>query len=326
LPQAADMIHAISIAPPDKSVSIFGDTSYKFFDRLTLGAGVRYYKNWIGTSYSSCCDAVPVFMPNPKADFDSVDPRFYALYRVSDALNIYTSAAKGFRSGGVNGFDPNGVALPNFGPESVWTYELGAKGALFDGRFTADGAVFYTDYKDYQINGLLPPPAPPFNFTRNGGAAWVRGVEWDLTWHPGYGWYLSFNGNVLKTRFYKIAVLEGAYNVGDGLDLVPDHTITVSAQRDFTWNDKQGFARLDYSQVGPETFRNRSIGDYYFGETHNINMLNFTVGLQWTDKLSLGLFAQNLLNDQNFTNPSYIEGANKSRPRTFGANFAVKFD
>lgn len=326
LPPPPDELHAITISPPDKSVSFFGDTSYKFFDRLTLGAGVRYYKNSMGTSYTSCCGAIPIYMPNPTADFHSVDPRFYALYRVSDAINIYSSAAKGFRSGGVNGFFPNGETEPNFAPESIWTYELGAKAALLDGRFTADGAVFYSDYTNYQINGLLPPPAPPFNFTRNGGAAWVKGVEWDLAWHPSAGWMLSFNGNVLKTRFYKIAVLESAYNVGDGLDLVPEYTFTASAQRDFAWNGKQGFARFDYSQVGPETFRNRSIGDFYFGETHNINMLNFTVGIQWTDQLSLGLFAQNLLNDQNFTNPSYIEGANKSRPRTFGANFAVKFD
>jgi outer membrane receptor protein involved in Fe transport len=257
-----------------------------------------------------------------------LDPRFYADYIVVDGINVYASAAKGFRSGGTNGFGE-----PSFGPEQVWTYELGTKTSLLGRQLSAGGAIFYSRYTDYQINGLLPPPNPPLNVTSNGGDAWIKGVEWELTWHPTELWSLSFNGNLLDTRFFKVNTLlnpdgtsSSAYQVGDGLDLVPKHTLTVWAERDFTVNGKKGFVRLDYSQQGRETYRNRSIWEGYFGETKNINMLNCNTSLQWTDRLSFSVFAQNLLNDQNFNSPTYIEQAGKPRPRTYGLEFSMRVD
>ena len=309
--------------PPDDSVSVFGDTHYKFFDRLTLGAGVRYYHDRIGTGYSACCAVDGALAPDPTASFHSVDPRFYADYKVSDEINVYTSAAKGFRSGGVNSFI-NGVAEPPYSPESLWAYELGTKTSLLDGRLSADAALFYSNYTNYQVVGISRPSI--VDFTQNGGDAWLKGVEWDLTWHPVDAWTLRFNGNVLKTRFYKISVTDDAYSVGDQIGYAPNHTLVVSVQRDFVWNGRQGFTRLDYSQIGPETYTERAVGAYYFGETKDINMLNFNSGLQLNDNLSLGVFAQNLLNNQDFTNPDYLEHAGKPRPRTYGINFSVKFD
>jgi iron complex outermembrane receptor protein len=40
--------------------------------------------------------------------------------------------------------------VPTFKPETVWTYEAGAKGTFLDGRVSLSAAAFYSDYKDFQ--------------------------------------------------------------------------------------------------------------------------------------------------------------------------------
>jgi len=134
-----------------------------------------------------------------------------------------------------------------------------------------------------------------------------------LTWHPNDSWRLSFNGDYLRTKFTSINGVAASYAVGDGIDLVPKYTFTVSVQRDFNWSGMPSFVRLDYAQQGPETYRNRYINGppdpslWYFAESDIIRMLNFRTGLRWNRNLSVGLFAQNLLNDRKFTSPLSLE-------------------
>ena len=304
---------------PSHSLAIFGDTSYKLTDRFTLGIGLRYYLDY--QQYVSGSDI-------QSGNFHSLDPRFYAQYKLTDQVNVYASAAKGFRTGGFNQLNQ-----PKYDPEVVWTYELGTKTLFADGRVSADLAMFYSKYTNYQIIGELPPPEPPTDITSNAGDAKIEGVEWELAWRPGGQWTLNLNGDYLDTAFTSInqVLVNGnptsAFKVGDPLDSVMKYEYTVSAQRDFDWDGKRGFTRLEFNQRGPEILRNRSTGPWFYDESDTIRMLNFNTGLQYSESLSLGLFAQNLLNDRGLTDPWGIErfGA-RSRPRTFGVNFAVKFD
>jgi outer membrane receptor protein involved in Fe transport len=295
-----------------KAGAVFGDTSHKVTDRLTLGTGVRYFEDsQVYTSGST-----------QTGKFHSIDPRFYARYKLADTVNVYSSAAKGFRSGGFNLLNQ-----PSYGPESVWTYELGTKMSLLEGRLSADAAVFYSRYTNYQIVGVLPPPEPPLDITSNAGSAKIDGIEWDLTWRPADQWSLSFNGDYLHDyKFTEISVTNSSYQVGDNLDFVSRYAFTTSAERDFIWHGKSGFVRLDYNEVGRENFRNRSLGYWYFSQSDVSHMLNFNSSLCWNDILRFGVFAQNLLNDRGYISPDVIEAdASRSRPRTVGIQFSVTF-
>ncbi len=301
------------------SWALFADTSYKL-GRLTLGAGLRYFED-----DQEQATGAAAFGPTLSATFTSRNPRLYAKFDLTEGVNVYASAAKGFRSGG---FNP--VNRPPFDPESVWTYELGAKMLADDRRVTADAAVFYSDYVDYQIFGTLPPPSPPLTITSNAGSAKVKGVEWNFGWRPLDRWTFELNGNYLDTRFYEINVLSSAYQVGDPLDLIPKYMVTVSTQRDFSFASKPAFARLDYSRQGRSTYRNRNIGGpspWYYNESDLIDMLGFNLGVQWNSRLSLSLFGQNLLDERGFLDAfSMDRNAPRARPRTFGIGFGVTFD
>ena len=294
-----------------KAYAVFGDTSYKVTRQLTVGTGLRYYSDDQEYTSSNTSQA---------GKFHSVNPRGYLQYKLDDWTNLYASASKGFRSGGFNS-----VGQPTFGPESVWTYELGTKVAQPGGAVSADLAVFYSNYSNYQVVGIPPLPAPAVPISSNGGSARIKGVEADVTWRPLEGWSLSASGNYIDSYFYRINVTSADHNVGDPLDFVPKYSFALSAQRDYEFDGKSGFVRLDYNQQGRQTFRLRSVGPWFNSESDVINMLNLNVSLNWTDNLRFGIFAQNLLNDRGFVDPFRIEGtASRSRPRSVGIELGMK--
>jgi outer membrane receptor protein involved in Fe transport len=297
-----------------KSVSGFVDTSYRLGDRFTLGAGVRYFRDQ--QDFSDF-----VAMAQQSHVFDSVDPRAYAAFKVTNEVNVYASAAKGFRSGGFNT-----AGDPPFGPEDVWTYELGAKMGLLENQVTIDTAVFLSNYSNFQTYGVPNTTNGVYSIS-DVGKARIKGIEWDLAWVPSARWRLDVRGDYLDGRFTEINATQTAYEVGDTLDTVPRYQFTVSGQHDFSWLHKPGFIRLDYSQQGPETSRNRSVGPWYYGESDIIHLLNLNTSLMLNNNLRLGVFAQNLLNDQGFANPfSYFAAGVRPRPRTVGVDFGVTFD
>ncbi len=303
--------YAFSVETLYKSESAFLDTSYRLWDRLTLGVGARYFSD-----HQDFTDHVALTQQTGK--FTSFDPRAYAQLKFSRDFNIYASAAKGFRSGGFNAADQ-----PAYDPESVWTYELGAKSAFAQGRVTFDTSVFWSNYTDYQTFGITNASTGE-NFIADVGSARIKGIEWDLTYRPFKQWRFDVRGDYLNARFTAINAESSNYAVGDPLDLVPRYQFSAAAQYDYSWRGKSGFVRLDYSQQGPETSRNRSIGPWYYGESDIIHTLNFNTTLTWSDNLQVGFFAQNLTNEQGFANPyNYIYTGVRPRPRTFGVDFNV---
>jgi iron complex outermembrane recepter protein len=312
-PPGTPLPPALTLPPSgneSKSWAAFGDMSYRLTNRLTVGTGLRYF------------DDEQEDLPTGRvAKFHALNPRVYGQFKFMEQLNGYASVAKGFRSGGFNG-----VNQPDYEPESAWTYELGTKMLLADGRVSSDAAVFYTDYSDYQITGIvaLLSSGVPSGGTNNAGKVKIKGVEWALTLRSTDQWMFSLNSAYLDAE---IKTTSTSFAAGDPVDGVPKYQFTASGQRDFTWHGRQGFARLDYNQQDRMTYRNRSFGPWYFSESDIINMLNFNLSLQWSDSLSLGLFAQNLLNDRGYTNGNTIEAlAARARPRTCGISFGVSFD
>jgi iron complex outermembrane recepter protein len=307
--------------------AVFGDTNYKLADKLTLGAGLRYYRDDETGGYTYNYLSLET-TPSQTATFSSTDPRIYLKFQTTENMNLYASASKGFRSGGFNS-----VGVPTYGPESLWTYELGEKTSWLDGRLTGNADVFSSNYKGYQVTTAVFVDGALLEPTANGGGASIKGVEWDFAWHLAEQWILTFNGDWLKTRFTEVPPIppgSGAvnvYDVGDPLDFVPDYEVTASIKRDFNWGALLGFGRLDYSQQGKETYRDRNIGPWFFSESDTIHMLNFDASLRMNSTLSLGVFAQNLTSDRGYADPLSIQAmAARPRPRTYGLNFSVNFD
>jgi iron complex outermembrane recepter protein len=303
-----------------ESFALFGDLSFDVSEAITIGAGLRYFED-----DQRRTDFVAAG-PRVQTDtFDALTPRVYAEYNFNDNANLYASVAGGFRSGGFNSF-----GRPTYDPEHVRTYEVGLKSSALNRRLYAEVALFHTDYEDYQVVGILLPPALPQNVTSNAGDASINGVELTLSWRPAPDWTVSFVGNYVDTEFKAIRATSAPYQVGDPLDLIPPYTFSFSTEYEFDVVGRPASARVDYNQQGQSTFRNRNASGptpWYFSESDVINMLNLDFRVECTERLSLSLFAQNLLDDRGFTDSLSIEeSAARARPITVGMKFSAAFE
>ena len=94
-----------------RQVAVFGEATYRLFDRLGLTAGLRWYDweedktFWSGGIFSNG-DAQN---QNVTVSSNGFTPRFMVSYDVTDRVTVNAQASRGFRLGGVN--DPLNAPL-----------------------------------------------------------------------------------------------------------------------------------------------------------------------------------------------------------------------
>lgn len=316
---AAPSVTIEGSAEQDNSEAVFADTSLDFLGRFTLGAGVRYFKDRFNYVYQGA-----LFDEQPIAGFEtgeqhstSTDPRFYLQYRQSSQLNFYMSATKGFRAG-----EPNEGIFQGYGPESLWSYDLGSKMQFLQNHLRSNVDVFYENYSNYVGEGLVTTLGGLQDFgTFNIGAARIRGVDADVTWASRNGWKITANGEVVDSKFAAITARETGYLVGERLPDSPPYSFTGSVEREFDWSGRQAYALLSYSEVGQVG----SAADPLV-KSDVINFASFRTGVRWNQSLRLAFFVENLLNDRGYLDPDWNDtAADRPRPRTFGIDFSVNF-
>ncbi len=153
------------------------DLNYAVSDKLELGVGMRYTydkKDFAINILPIDSELGPRYIfgvttdgfVDGSASWDDFTPRFVARYHASDEWTMYASVTRGFKAGGFGSFaivpgpdgvDDDSVVLPGaslnqFDPETVWSYEVGAKGDLLDSRLRLDLATYYYRYTDLQLS------------------------------------------------------------------------------------------------------------------------------------------------------------------------------
>ena len=169
-----------------ESYSIFGQATWTpaGFDALHLTGGAR----WTHDKRNGVLFTVVGKPTNFTFNFkdDRVDPLATVSYDVSQDINVYFTYATGFRAGGANDRSQTFTA---FGPESVKSYEIGAKTEWFGNRVRLNLAGYIMDRNGTQTdfdNVDTNPTSPTFNLhteeTRNApGTSHIKGIEADLT-------------------------------------------------------------------------------------------------------------------------------------------------
>lgn len=82
---------------------------------------------------------------------------------------LYAFVARGYKPGGFNS------PASEFGPETVWDYELGWKGTLAGGRIRTQVGGFWNRYEGLQLDVLEPSTGAPA--IRNVASATIKGLE-----------------------------------------------------------------------------------------------------------------------------------------------------
>lgn len=298
-----------------KSYSLFADVALDITDKLEIGGGARYFED---TQKSS--NGVVVEGPQK---FDSFDPRGYISYAVAPDVKLYAAVGKGFRSGGFNR-----GPLPEYEPEKIMSYELGAKGRVADGMLDFEIAGFYTDYRDMVRRGLLLIDGRFQSLTSNIGRVEVKGVEGGFTLRPAKGLSISATGAYIHSEVIEINAQSSVNAVGDPTDYVPRFSGTLAVNQDFNWSpDMPGFARIDFMYRDKVNYVDRSsfLVSVLPQKSDRLGLLNLRTGAT-VRGVQLEGYVLNLLNQNKAIDPYVLWGnANRTRPRVIGVRAAVGF-
>ncbi len=296
----------------------FGSVSYTFFDRLTVGAELRYSKE-----DKSVLDVAANI--RLAAEFTDEIPRFSVDYKLTDDVLLYASAAKGLKAGGFNGVRAGTVTIPTdeqaFGPESNWTYEIGAKSTLLDGRVVLNAAVFSVDWSDMQIQALPSntPAALVLNtpvIFRNLGNAESRGIELQTLFAATDRLTLNLSASYTDPKFsddtlsFRFAANGGCDNVvcptstsvgGKTLPRTPKVQISTGAE----WNQTVGdgfelFARGDLTYQSE-----MQIDEMNIGQIQPRTLVNARLGIG-KDSWEAALWGRNILDEEYVANSFFI--------------------
>jgi iron complex outermembrane receptor protein len=310
----------------------FAQGTYALTRRASVTAGLRYTferKDFTNTGWSRTFD-VPVRQISSYAYTDGLSrsawtPKFGMEFRPAANGLLYVSATRGFKSGGFNptSTTPRG----GYAPEWAWSYEGGWKVAAADNRSTFNGAVFWTDYIDLQVQTTIIPGVIDIS---NAARATIRGFEVEGKKRVGDDAQLGANLSWLDARYDRYIAVGVNGVTGDAagrrLTNAPQwsghlwidwtrnvgHTHAISFRADTTWQ-----STVFFTPFNDEIQRQPPYG------LVDVSADFVPAHRSW----SIGAYAKNLTSTAfitaSFSSPIPAIGARPGVPRQAGIRFVL---
>jgi iron complex outermembrane recepter protein len=173
----------------DKEMAGYANVDFNVTNAFKVIAGVRvssqkFYYDQTGT-FSG-------FALTPVSGTQSstpVTPKVGLSYQFDANNMLYATASKGYRQGGVNAGVPAALCASDlsalgltttpaaYSPDSLWSYEIGAKDNLFGGHVVLDSSFYVLKWKNIQQSVRFPSCG--FNYVANLGSA--TGIGGDVS-------------------------------------------------------------------------------------------------------------------------------------------------
>jgi iron complex outermembrane recepter protein len=155
--------------------------------------------------------------------FSNTSYRFALDWNPNRSTHVFASATSGFKSGGFNSYDINAAYSgtqpcsagpcsgppapvlafePPFGAEHLWSYELGAKGDLFNRALSYSVNFFYYDWSDIQLQ--IYDSVERRSFITTNSSARALGLELDLWARPWRNGQVDFHGAWIDAKYKDI--------------------------------------------------------------------------------------------------------------------------
>jgi iron complex outermembrane receptor protein len=324
----------------DKNKSVFAHTEYHFTDKFSTEVGLRYsdedktyeYYRLLLRQYQTIPAGDFLFPITAKSlSYSRVDPKVGFQYQWTPDLMSYIQWSTGYKAGGFNTRPVSAAQATTFKPETLTAYEIGLKSEWLEHRLRANTALFYSQYKDLQLqangvdsNGDLAV------LTENVGRANIKGAELEIQAEPVRGLTGDFSIGYLD---YKNTDLGSAAGVSGGptLSSVPPLTPKWKGSLGVQYAIPEGqygtfMPRLDYTyqSLVYNDAPNTAIGSQAGYGVLNGRLIWTSMKGAWT-----ATFAVNNVTDKfyyidkyaNYSTYGTVEGQ-PSMPRTF--DFTLK--
>ena len=208
--------------------AVFVNGDYRINDLWQVSGGLRFTEDvknqgfqggwWKGTIVGTLVEII----------FDDSDPNTRTWnqpighisleYTPEEDRLIYGRISTGYRAGG---FNSKSAAAPAFiKEETLVNYELGLKGLFMDGQLQLMTGVFFNDFNDYQITGLIENPSLiPDPFSDTPLVEFTDNIEDTKIWGGEVEFLYAVNENWRLTGYYAYLNSE----IGQHFEVVRGH-------------------------------------------------------------------------------------------------------
>ena len=136
-------------------------------------ATTDFYANTLLSALASASDQVT------DTEYEAFLPKLSAQYSLSEDVTTAFSVQQGYRSGGST-VSLASATIADFDPEYTTNYELSLRSQFLGGAITTNANVFYTDWKDQQIDVELNGDARN-TIIQNAGESNLYGAEFEIS-------------------------------------------------------------------------------------------------------------------------------------------------
>ncbi len=311
-----------------QAYAAFGEMSYRILDQLTVTLGARYSyekkKFQASTSYNNVLASTTDLDDSWRA----FTPKASVSYDINENAMLYATVSRGFKAGGANNQN-------TYGPEYVWSYEVGLKTSMLDKRLRANLSAFLMDYTDLQVQTvrLIGDNQVSSPFVANAGKAKIKGVEVELDLRPTNQFSLDANIAYLDAVYTEAAfpdTLNGNLPIdgsGNRLTRTPKWSTNLGIQYEVplgSWGSLTLRGEHTYKtsyEYTPQNYVQTRQGSYHW--------VNARLTFESEDRqLSIAFWGKNLTDElvSNFKNVSPTAGdVNWLPPRTYGVTLGYRF-
>jgi len=316
---AGQTIHQNSGA---RSKAAFGNATYSLTDSTRAIAGLRYTID----DKRQSTDRFPSTPEDSSGRWHRADWKIGLEEDFGPKTMGYATVSTGYRPGAWSTMPPD---YPGIRPEKLRSYELGWKTQGADDRWRLNSALYYYDYRDYQVQDFYVDPAlGPILAFSNAPKARNMGAEIEGQWRPAEADTLGARVGYIDARFRSSLVIHpdgqatGVDMDGRVLPHSPKWTLGAYYQRTQAFASGQLVARLDgryvtKSYVSPNE-QPLSLQDSYW--TGDFNLTWRPSQGDW----SLNGYVKNIHNVyvKDFYSSGWLRGG---APRTFGVVWSKSF-
>ena len=334
----------------DQQIAGFGEASLKVIGGLTLTAGLRVQRSTFSfTNVSNGPFNGGLSVVNGNESDTPVIPKYGVSYQIDPENLLYATASKGFRSGGANPAIPARCdtdlaalgytsAPDSYKSDSVWSYEVGSKNRLLDGRLRLESSLFDIKWTGIQQQVILGTGCG-LDFVANLGKATSRGLDFQgeflatnhLTTGLAVGYnHAVFDQSILSPPDPVTGIRPVLVRAGESLGVNP-WTAAVNAQYDFVAWGRNGYVRADDQfasrQTTPTPAEDPTNETFAPGllPLPQTNLLSLRLGTRFANGVDLSLFVKNVFDthpilsrNQTGSNIDTIYVDRTFRPRTIG--------
>ncbi len=326
--------------------ALFGQVEYQLTDKLTLIGGLRaeHEKRDLLDYTTTTNPLVPiggglnlgVTGLSSSTEYTQGSGKVEAQYKLQPGVLLYASISRGVKSGGFSAYNTvQASQLHAVKPEILWSYETGFKGEFADHTVRLNGAAYYYDYKDQQVQSAIPTFAGPIGNIVNAPSSHIYGVELELQWRPLPALEIDQSIGYKKGYFDKFTGLDastGVYVNRDGQDegFPP---LSYNGSVSYTWSV------ADYQLVGETDYNFRDkltpvlLGPDYDVKAYWLANASLTLSPK-TGPWSVALWGRNIFDQRYDLTRNFFTGdaagklisiAAPGAPATYGVRLSYKY-